>query len=68
MKLYLSSYKFGDNIQSLADIMSENKSIAIIQNALDAYADPDHREASLQKDMKGLAKIGLKPEELDLRS
>lgn len=68
MKLYLSSYKFGDHIQSLADMMSDNKSIAIIQNALDANTDLDRRKASLQNDLYGLAAIGLKPEELDLRS
>ena len=68
MKLYLSSYKFGNSIQSLADMMSDNKSIAIIQNALDAYTDPERRKANLQNDMDALAAIGLKPEELDLRS
>jgi dipeptidase E len=67
MKLYLSSYKFGNSIHSLADMISDNKSIAIIQNARDAYADPEGRQASLQSDMESLAEIGLKPEELDLR-
>jgi dipeptidase E len=59
---------FGNRIQSLADLMSENKSIAIIQNALDAYADPDRRQAKLQNDMDRLSEIGLNPEELDLRN
>lgn len=68
MKLYLSSYKFGNGIQSLANMMSNNKSIAIIQNALDAYTDLDRRKVSLQNDMEALAEIGLKPEELDLRN
>lgn len=68
MKLYLSSYKFGNSIQSLANMMSNNKSIAIIQNALDAYTDLDRRKVSLQNDMEALAEIGLKPEELDLRN
>ena len=68
MKLYLSSYKFGNSIQSLANMMSNNKSIAIIQNALDAYTDLDRRKASLQNDMEALAEIGMKPEELELRN
>jgi dipeptidase E len=68
MKLYLSSYKFGNSIQSLANLMSDNKRIAIIQNALDAYTDLERRKASLQTNMEGLADIGLKPEELDLRN
>ncbi len=68
MKLYLSSYKFGNNIQSLADMMSDNKRIAIIQNALDAYVDSYQRKARLQSEMEGLVEIGLQPEELDLRN
>jgi len=68
MKLYLSSYKFGNHIQALADMLSNNKRIAIIQNALDAYTDLDRRKASLQNDMDRLAEIGLNPEELDLRN
>ena len=68
MKLYLSSYKFGNSIQALAGMMSDHKSIGIIQNALDAYTDLDRRKASLQSDMDSLAEIGLKPEELDLRN
>ena len=68
MKLYLSSYKFGNSIQSLANMMSNDKSIAIIQNALDAYTDLDRRKTSLQNDIEALAEIGLKPEELDLRN
>ncbi len=68
MKLYLSSYKFGNSIQALADMMRNNKRIAIIQNALDAYTDLARRKANLQNDMDGLAEIGLKPEELDLRN
>lgn len=68
MKLYLSSYKFGDNPQALADLVGENKKIAIIPNALDVYTDIPRREASLQKEKDGLSQIGLTPEVLDLRN
>lgn len=67
MKLYLSSYKFGDNPQALADLIGKNKRIAIIPNALDVYTDLDRRETGLQYEKEGLIKIGLTPEELDLR-
>jgi len=68
MKLYLSSYKFGNSLPFLADMMSKNKRIAIIQNSLDPYVDPNQRKTRLQSEMEGLAEIGLKPEELDLRN
>lgn len=67
MKLYLSSYKFGDNPQSLANLIGDNKKIAIIPNALDVYTDLDRRADGLQREKAGLLQIGLSPEELDLR-
>jgi len=67
MKLYLSSYKIGDNPQLLADLIGGNKKIAIIPNALDVYTDIARREASLQREKDALIQIGLAPEELDLR-
>lgn len=68
MKLYLSSYRFGDEPQKLADLVRDNKKIAIIPNALDVYTDLARREAGLQREKEGLAQIGLQPEVLDLRS
>ncbi len=67
MKLYLSSYRFGNNPQQLADLVSENKRIGIIPNALDQYTDVERRKISLQREADGLVKIGLKPEVIDLR-
>lgn len=67
MKLYLSSYKFGDNPQVLADLIGENKKIAIIPNALDVYADISRRAIGIQDEKDGLLQMGLDPEELDLR-
>lgn len=67
MKLYLSSYKIGNNPQLLADLIGVNKKIAIIPNALDVYTDISRREASLQREKDSLIQIGLQPEELDLR-
>lgn len=67
MKLYLSSYKIGDNPQLLAGLVGDNKKIAIIPNALDVYTDMARREAGLQREKNSLIQIGLQPEELDLR-
>ncbi len=67
MKLYLSSYKIGDNPKLLADLICNNKKIAIIPNALDIYTDLVRREASLQREKDSLIQIGLQPEELDLK-
>lgn len=67
MKLYLSSYKLGNNPQALADLVGKNKRIAIIPNSRDVYADIARREAGLQNEKDELSKIGLNPQELDLR-
>ena len=67
MKLYLSSYRFGDNPQQLAELFSENKKVAIIPNALDVYTDLARRQESLKRESDGLSQLGLQPEVLDLR-
>jgi len=68
MKLYLSSYKIGDNPQLLAGLIANNKKIAIIPNALDVYTDVARREASLEREKNSLIQIGLNPDLLDLRN
>ena len=54
MKLYLSSYKFGDDPNKLAQLASSNKRIALIANALDFSNDTERRLASEQKQIDGL--------------
>jgi len=68
MKLYLSSYQFGDNPQLLADLIGDNKKIAIIPNALDVFPDEERKDTNLQREREGLMQIGLQPEMLDLRN
>jgi dipeptidase E len=68
MKLYLSSYKLGNNPQALADLIGVNKKIAIIPNALDVYTDMYRRTEGIKSEKEGLLQIGLDPEELDLRN
>lgn len=67
MKLYLSSYKLGDNPQALADLVGKNKRTAIIPNSRDVDTDIARREAGIQNEKDELSRIGLHPQELDLR-
>lgn len=68
MKLYLSSYKRGDEPERLVGLFSENKIVGYIPNALDfTGADPERRMKHIESDMQGLSDIGLQPELLDLK-
>lgn len=67
MKLYLSSYHLGNTPAKLAEMVGNNKTIAIIPNALDVYTDIPRRIAGIEQEKKDLQHIGLLPEELDLR-
>ena len=67
MKLYLSSYRLGNNPQQLADLVGKNRRIGIIPNALDQYTDIERRKISLQREANELTEIGLNPEVIDLR-
>lgn len=68
MKLYLSSYKVGDQPERLGNLFSDNKSVGYIPNALDfTKADAERRRIHVEKDMQGLKQIGLHPVVLDLK-
>jgi dipeptidase E len=67
MKLYLSSYKIGDEGQKLAKMVGGKKRTALISNALDCYSDLERRKKSEQEEIESLTSLGLKPELLDLR-
>lgn len=64
MKLYLSSYHLGNHPEKLVDLIADNKKVAIIANSKDYY---DDREEKVQQEFEELSKLGLLPEELDLR-
>ena len=68
MKLYLSSYKFGDDPQQLANLYGENKKVAVVVNAWDVYPEGERRQSGIQKEIDGLKEIGLQPELIDLRN
>ena len=67
MKLYLSSYKIGDQGKVLSEMLDKPKKIAVISNALDCYSDQPRRKAQEEQEMKLLDSLGLKPCMLDLR-
>lgn len=67
MKLYLSSYQFGNSSESLASLALPNKRIAVILNAADVYGDA-RRPETLKKNEAELIKLGFLPEDLDLRT
>jgi len=67
MKLYLSSYHLGDKPNQLADLLGDNKRVAVISNALDFSIDLERLAKSRQREFDELAAIGLNAEEIDLR-
>lgn len=69
MKLYLSSYKIGNEKQKLLELLSKtNGKIGYIPNALDfTKADPARRQQHIESDMSELRKMNLAVELLDLK-
>jgi dipeptidase E len=67
MKMYLSSFRLGDQPQVLAGLVGSNKRAAVIANALDFSGDVDWRRAFVQREIDDLKSLGLRPEEVDLR-
>lgn len=68
MKFYLSSYKLGNKVSELKELIKlTNKKTAYISNALDFSDDKARREASEKGDIEELKELGLLPEIVDLR-
>lgn len=66
MKLYLSSQKFGRDIEKLVSMCGENKNVAVIANGLDDKPN-DYRKSRVQGEIENLKLLGFTAEELDLR-
>lgn len=66
MKLYLSSYRIGNDPKKLIELFSTNKKAAVIANAMD-FLEKSERDKSVQQEIDDLTKLGLTAEELDLR-
>ncbi len=69
MKFYLSSYKLGNEITKLKELIpADNKKTAYISNALDFSDDLERRKQSEQADIEQLNEVGLNDvEKIDLR-
>ena len=67
MKLYLSSYRLGNETDKLVSMIQENKRAAVIFNALDFSCDLERKRSTINRELNGLAELGLDPEEFDLR-
>jgi len=66
MKLYLSSYRIGNDPKKLIKLFSVNKKAAVVVNAMD-FLDKLERNKSVKQEIDDLTKLGLIAEELDLR-
>jgi len=67
MKLFLSSYYFGNHPEDFSSLIGENKNVAIIMNATDARPIDMHA-AYLEKEVAKMANLELKADELDLKN
>jgi dipeptidase E len=66
MRLYLSSFRVGNNPEALRGLLRGSGRTALIANACDSLSSGD-RIDSTRQELDRLAAVGLKPEELDLR-
>lgn len=67
MKLYLSSYRLGKNAEILKTMVSQNKCVAIISNALDFSNDQERLMESYNREKEDMESLGFIPTPLDLR-
>lgn len=66
MRLYLSSFRNGNQPQELLKLLGTGRRTALINNALDFVSATDRAE-SLAQEVQRLKSIGLEPAEVDLR-
>jgi dipeptidase E len=66
MRLYLSSFRLGNEPEKFSKLVTGNKRAAVILNAHDYFPDKERHHA-LHEEFRDLEKIGLTPEEIDLR-
>jgi dipeptidase E len=68
MKFYLSSYKVGDEADKLKKLVSVNRRVGYIPNALDfSGANPDKVKKHIENDLKSLRILEFDVEILDLK-
>ena len=67
MKLYLSSYKTGNETAKLLEMLHNKKRIGYVPNAMDFATDLERRNKGEQGDIQELNSLGLEVERIDLR-
>ena len=67
MRLYLSSYRLGNNSDEFARLVSGRKCIGVIRNALDFSDDQTRLMEGWERECKDLEGLGFSPEAVDLR-
>ena len=69
MKYYLSSYKFGDKVEKLKNILPQGAKIGHINNSRDwTTGSPEIRNNHLKEEMEFLDNLGFISEHLDLKN
>lgn len=66
MRMYLSSYLWGNKPELLFHMLGSNKHVALITNSADQFPEPGIVER-LQQDQAYLSNLGMTSERLDLR-
>ena len=68
MNYYLSSYRFGNHIEELKNLIPNNNKIGYISNAGDWVGhDSERKQERVNEEMAFLNKIGFRSEHLDLK-
>ena len=68
MKLYLSSYKVGNDAEGFKALVGKaNAKVAVIDNSRDFSTDLERKAKSLQSELEAMSELGFIPEHLDLR-
>ncbi|MBP7416743.1 MAG: Type 1 glutamine amidotransferase-like domain-containing protein [Pyrinomonadaceae bacterium] len=67
MRLYLSSYRLGNNSDELARLVSGRKRVGVIRNALDFSDDSLRQKEGLEREFADLKGLGFIPQAIDLR-
>ena len=67
MKLYLSSYRLGNNSDEFAKLVSGQKRVGVIRNALDSSDEHERLKEGLEQEFSDLKELGFLPEAIDLR-
>lgn len=66
MRLFLSSYRFGDYGDVLQELIGEEATVGVITNAKD-YNKLEERRKSVEAQFDSFRELGIEPHEIDLR-